>query len=188
MDVTKKEDEREHKIWTQEWNTIILGHSCDIENEKVDLVLICPIWEINSYFKNCARRYKKDAKYRSKFDNDVKKFKNNINILIRKATEGQAFGYNILKGAGLPDIQTEPLLVDFSNTYTLPLDFLYEFSKTDKNNVRRLRLKMEYRIDLISKFNYFLLRAVLPKSDFDYDRDIKPLIKGAEIDKILNEG
>jgi hypothetical protein len=191
MDTTKNEDEREHRIWTQEWNVIVLGHSCDIDNTKIDLVLICPIWEINSFFKNCAKRFKKDENYRNKFKGE-EDFKSKIMQLISEAADAKAFGYAILKGADLkgddelPEIKTEPMIVDFTNTYTLPLDFLNEFAKTDKNNTWRLRLKTEYRADLMAKFSYFLSRAVLSRKVFDYKTHIKPIIKMEVIDKILN--
>jgi len=61
----------------------------------------------------------------------------------------------ILPRVSQPNFETEPWLVDFTNTYALPLDFLKDFCETDENNTYRLRLKTDYRSDLIGKFNYF---------------------------------
>jgi len=158
------------KQWVQKWHVIILGNSCDIEQDKVDLVLLCPIWEINKYIENCKERFKLDEKYRKKFKNDEKELENQVKQLIKGASEDKRFGYTILPGVSQPNFETEPWLVDFTNTYTLPLDFLKDFCGADENNTFRLRLKTDYRSDLIGKFNYFLLRVVLPSHEFNYKK------------------
>lgn len=173
------------QTWRAEWDIMILGHSCDIENVKVDLVPVCPIWEINQYRISCAERLKLDVKYQSRFKN-AEDFKKKVGDTIKDASKGDLFAYTVLKGVPLKEGRTEPFLVDFANTYSLSLDSLNEFSKTDENKKLRARLKTDYKTDLIGKFNYFLSRAALPTSDFNYKKNIKKIIDDTEVDKILS--
>jgi hypothetical protein len=128
-----------------------------------------------------------DERYRSNFENDQKKFKDDITSLIADAAGGKRLGYVVLKEALLREKHTEPWLVDFTNAYALPLSFLNIFYQTDENNEFRLRLTPDYRTDLIARFSYFLLRAVLPKEDFSFKANIKPNIDYDKINSILTK-
>ncbi len=188
------------KPYSEPWDAIILGHSCDIQNLKVDLVLLCPIWEIINYYVSCIQRLDDDAKYREKIRNilkerktpkelNPKEFKNYVTEIFQNACTDKLLGYAMLPSAPASTKHpngSEPLLVDFTNAYSLPLDFIKEFSKKDKNV--RLRLTADYRIDLVSRFNYFLVRASVPTKELNYKDHIAPIIKKSEseIDNKLN--
>ncbi len=173
-------------VYSEPWDIIILGHSCDIEWNKVDLLIVCPIWQLNEYFKSCANRLKTDKKYFREFKN-AQEFKDYIKGIIRDANKGRRVGFTMLKEAPTREGHTEPFLVDFTNAYSLPLDFVKHFADTDEQNNVRLRLKEGYTTDLIGRFAYFLSRALPPNAQFSYENHIEPVINESDIDTIINE-
>jgi hypothetical protein len=183
------------KAWIHRMNVVVLSHSCALEGGKVDLVLLSPIWEITDYVKDCFKRLKIDSKYyarffkNGKFDKDTFK-SSRITNLIGGAISGSEYGYTVLKGAPVSEkfpAGTEPLLADFNNTYSLPIDFIEYFIKTDEKNARRLRLVGDTKMDLLSRFNYFLLRAALPREELSYKNHVKPIVDALNIDKMLDD-
>jgi hypothetical protein len=173
-------------VYSEPWDIIILGHSCDIEWNKVDLLIVCPIWQLNEYFKSCANRLKTDKKYFSEFTNP-QDFKDYIKGIFRDANNGRRIGFTMLKGAPAREGHTEPFLVDFTNAYSLPLDFVKHFADTDEQNNVRLRLKEEYTTYLIGRFAYFLSRALPPNAHFSYENQIEAVINESDMDAIINE-
>lgn len=144
------------------YNVIVIGQSCDILNDKVEMVVLCPIWEFSDYINYCKEKYKTDEKYRAKFKSK-QSFIDSMKNLHKDTKELKRLGYHLIKECNLPGFNKEPLLVDFGNMYSLPPDFVKWFAENDKNNIYRLRLLPEYRVDLIARFNYMFVRGALPK-------------------------
>lgn len=122
-----------------EYDVIIMSQSCDLVNRKLELVLVCPIWEINEFER------------RSDF------FKS------RKGKEalrhGYLPGYHLLNKCEIDDFKKDCLVVDFRSVYSVPFDFLVKLAqKTSK----RLRLLPPYREHLSQSFARFFMRVGLP--------------------------
>lgn len=53
-----------------EFNIVVLSQSCDIDKNKIERVLLCPIWKINDYFRYLRARYEREPGYKAKFKSD----------------------------------------------------------------------------------------------------------------------
>ena len=131
------------KAGITEYNVIVMSQSCDIEQGKVDLVLVSPSWpleklgEKNSVFKS--------PKEFLKWKNELRK--------------GNALGYHLLNKCELEGVERNYMVVDFRNVYSLPLEFLKVLAdKADK----RIRLLPPYREHLSQAFARFFMRVGLP--------------------------
>ena len=174
--------------WVQRFNVVVLSHSCDLEHSKTELVLLIPIWEITDYVKTCCERLRDDKEYCARFVSKKKFEEKIVNEFIKNATTDKLQGYTVIKGAPPSEKYpegTEPWLVDFTNAYSLPCDYVDNFALMDANNSKRLRLRPDYRIDLVCKFSYFLQRGVLPSKALDYDKVIKPITNELKVMELL---
>ena len=120
------------------YDVVIMSQSCDLVNKKIDLVLVCPIY-------NLADVEESDSSLKNK------KIKEQIR-------QGNVPGYHLLnksKDVGLDDY----LLVDFRNIYGVPFNFIKELVKKRE---KRLRLLPPYREHLSQSFARFFMRVGLP--------------------------
>jgi len=117
------------------YDVIIMSQSCDLEQGKISLVLVCP------YYPLAETRFSKNDKDKEK---------------LRK---GSFFGYHLLKKCELGEFETDFLVVDFLNVYSVDFDFLVSLVR---NKERRLRLLPPYREHLSQAFARFFMRVGLP--------------------------
>jgi len=122
-----------------EYDVIIMSQSCDLVQNKLELVLVCPIWSL-SEFENKNPSYKSPE----------------MKELLRR---GYLPGYHLLNRCEIDGFKTDYLVVDFRNIYSVPFDFLVELSKKRGN---RLRLLPPYREHLSQAFARFFMRVGLP--------------------------
>ncbi|MBM4429232.1 MAG: hypothetical protein FJ026_02645 [Chloroflexi bacterium] len=126
-------------LQVQTYDVVILTQTCDLEQEHVSLVLVCPCWslgsveESNTYFRS---RQGKEA--------------------IRR---GNVPGYHMLAACGLSGFQRESRVVDFRTALSLPLPFVKRFAMQASP---RLRLLPPYREHLAQAFARFFMRVGLP--------------------------
>jgi hypothetical protein len=129
----------EIEIHTIECNVVVMSQSCDIEQDKLDLVLVCPHWSLEEmgqkdpYFKS------------SKAKEELRR--------------GYLSGYHLLNKCDLGGMERDYRVVDFRTVYSLPLDFLKEFSSKIG---KRIRLLPPYREQLSQAFARFFMRVGLP--------------------------
>ncbi len=116
-----------------------MSQSCDLVQNKLELVLVCPIWSL-SEFENKNPSYKGP------------KMKESLR-------RGYLPGYHLLNRCEIDGFKTDYLVVDFRNIYSVPFDFLVELSKKRGN---RLRLLPPYREHLSQAFARFFMRVGLP--------------------------
>ena len=122
-----------------EYDVVILSQSCDLEQRKLDLVLVCPVWPL------------------SEFENRSDFFKRRTGK--EALRQGNVPGYHLLNKSGINEFETEHLVVDFRSIYSVPLDFILELAR---KRGRRLRLLPPYREHLSQAFARFFMRVGLP--------------------------
>jgi hypothetical protein len=121
------------------YDVIILSQSCDLENGKIGLVLLCPVWSLEDMAK------------RSNFLGSEKGKE--------ELRRGNFTGYHLLNKCELEGFVTDYKVVDFRNIYSTSLDFLIDFTKEKSE---RIRLLPPYRENLSQAFARFIMRVGLP--------------------------
>jgi len=122
-----------------EYDVVIMSQSCDLVQRKLDLVLVCPLWPLSEFEKR----------------NDFFKSSRGKEAL----RQGNVPGYHLLNRSELEGFETEYLVVDFRNVYSVPFDFLIELAR---RKGKRLRLLPPYREHLSQAFARFFMRVGLP--------------------------
>lgn len=130
----------EYEVSLKNYNVIIMSQSCDIENDKIELVLLCPVWPIENMEKiDFYKGHKGKEELR----------------------KGNVVGYHLLNICEIDEFASGFRVVDFRNIYSVPLDFLKKYNKKNKN--KRLRLLPPYREHLSQAFARFFMRVGLPE-------------------------
>jgi hypothetical protein len=127
------------KVRIINYDVVIMSQSCDLVQRKLDLVLVCPVWPLNEFEKK----------------SDFFKSKEGKEALRR----GNVPGYHLLNKCEIDGFQTDYLVVDFRNVYSVPFDFIVELAK---RRGKRLRLLPPYREHLSQAFARFFMRVGLP--------------------------
>ena len=120
-------------------NVVIMSQSCDMVKgrEKITQVLLCFLWNRSEHTRGHLSTDKG----------------------MEEARRGQLPAHHLLNECTLPNAEREFRIVDFHNTYTLPLDFCREFAAKTPN---RIRLLSPYREHLSQAFARFFMRVGLP--------------------------
>lgn len=121
------------------YDVIVMSQSCDIENKKIDIVIVCPIWDIIIF-----------GNHSPFFQSDKGK---------EELRRGNTPGYHLLNICELNGFNRDYTVVDFRNIYSVPLDFLCNIAES---NGQRLRLLPPYREHLSHAFARFFMRVGLP--------------------------
>ncbi len=121
------------------YNVIVMSQSCDLLQRKLKLVLVCPCWSINKFSE------KENYYGSSEGKNQLRK--------------GYSVGYHLLNNCDIEKYENDYLVVDFRETYSLPIDFIFAFIKEQKI---RKRLISPYREHLSQAFARFFMRVGLP--------------------------
>ena len=137
MAVSEKVDIVEADV--QPYDVIIMSQSCDILEEKIDLVLVCPYYPMSIVAAN----------------NDFFKSKEGKESLRR----GNNPGYHLLNKPTIGNFEADLLVVDYRSVFSVPLTFIIQLAKTRGN---RLRLLPPYREHLSQAFARFFMRVGLP--------------------------
>lgn len=132
-----------NEITIDEYNTVVLSQSCDLENSKIEIVLVCPYYEL-SYFLSVHPDSKNGGK--------------GIDRTINNLLKGNYPSYHILnknEEIGLNDY----IVVDFRNVYGVNYSFLINHVE---NIESRIRLLPPYREHLSQAFARYFMRVGLP--------------------------
>jgi hypothetical protein len=120
-------------------DVIILSQACDVENNKVDSIVVCPVWSLkrliatNSYYNSSKAR--------------------------ESLRQGKEPSYHLLNEYKSPAIENEFVVADFHRIYSIPKSYLIRIA--EKIN-RRLRLLPPYREHLSQAFARYFMRVGLP--------------------------
>lgn len=125
-------------------NSIILSQSCDLVNSKIDIVLVCPYYTLESFVDNLPEGQNSAKAIRKHIDN------------LRK---GHLPGYHLLNKS--EDVSFEDyLVVDFRNVYGIQIGNLKEIAGSFS---KRVRLQPPYREHLSQAFARYFMRVGLPQ-------------------------
>lgn len=136
-----KEEEPELKATVDEYDVIILSQSCDLENDKLKIVLVSPIFTLTEF-----------AEFAPEFAGKKKK---------EKLRQGDFPPYHLLDKPNSKFFPNDYFVVDFHSVYGIPLPYLKELQTKQK---RRLTLKSPYKEHLSQSFARYLMRVGLPSS------------------------
>jgi hypothetical protein len=120
-------------------NCILLSHSCDLANDKLQFVQVCPFWPLEElaqhveYFR--GRRGREDLR------------RDNVP------------GYHLLNRCGLPRLEHDFLVIDFRSLFGLHLNTIRQLAA---DQAPRVRLLPPYREHLAQAFARFFMRVGLP--------------------------
>jgi hypothetical protein len=134
-------------------DVIVMTQACDLENNKVFNVILCPHYSLSSY--------------REKWKGEMQALNQNPSPRAWKRhcdhiCEGVMFNLTMLDSGESDEIKTEHRIVDFSEVYTLPKEFLEKLIA--RRSHPRLRLRPPYREYLSQAFARFFMRVGLPSS------------------------
>ena len=135
----KAETETRLVATARDYNVVVVSQSCDLENGKVDNVLVCPFWTL----EEASTRFPDMAGKRMR----------------EKLRQGNLPGYHLLNKSSIEGMETDFLVVDFRNVYGAPTKYL---EKKALEADRRLRLLPPYREHLAQAFARYFMRVGLP--------------------------
>lgn len=131
--------EGEREVSYSLYNVVVMSQSCDLAYEKLDLVLVCPYFTIADF--QGVRSGPLDSGQ------------------LERIRQGREVGYHMLNRCEIQGFHESILIVDFRNTYSVPLPSLKQFVR---NRAPRLRLCPPYRERLSQAFARFFMRVGLP--------------------------
>jgi hypothetical protein len=123
-----------------ELDIVVMTQSCDLLNDKVTDVILCPHWDLSEAGQTDRS-------------------------LARKATQqavlkGYRYRYIMLAASDDSELPMGIRLVDFGRLFSLPKEFVRQFAKSQG---KRLRLCLPYREHLSQAFARFFMRVGLPQ-------------------------
>jgi hypothetical protein len=134
----------------QRYDVVVMSQSCDLEQNHLDLVLVCPHWSLDD-FANKGGDFFKSTEGKEQ---------------LRK---GNVPGYHMLSESKVDTMARGIRVVDFRVVYSLPIGFIKAFAE---KGGQRLRLLPPYREHLSQAFARYFMRVGLPV-------DIPPFKKAA---------
>jgi hypothetical protein len=136
--------ETEQDISVKTLNAIVLSQSCDIENNKIEIILVCPYYNLEDFLKRHPTSQDGSLGGKKK--------------VIENLKQGNYYNYHLLqrdKELNLEDF----IVVDFKNVYGVHYYFLKKYlSKINNRN----RLLPPYREHLSQAFARYFMRVGLP--------------------------
>lgn len=122
------------------YDVIIMSQSCDLANEKLKIVIVCPFWPLD-VFESIEEQFKS------------KKNKEHLR-------KGHQPNYHLLNSCNLDEkFDANFLVVDFRSIFGVPYTTLKKLAiKTE----RRIRLLSPYKEHLAQAFARFFMRVGLP--------------------------
>jgi len=122
-------------------NVIVLTQSCDLENGKAPLVAVCPIYRLSEW-EETYPEFAAKGRWES-------------------VRQGRIEGLHLLAGIEGPQVNTESIVVDFRQIYSLPIIYLANHAgRTGK----RSRLHSPYLEHFAQAFARFFMRVGLPSN------------------------
>jgi hypothetical protein len=121
------------------YNVVVMSHSCDLTQDKLDLIQVCPFFELEKLAEQVEY-------FRGKRGREE----------IRR---GNAPGYHLLNCCTLTELSTGFLVVDFRSQFAVDNSTLKSLAAGQKP---RLRLLPPYREHLAQALARFYMRVGLP--------------------------
>ena len=131
------------ELTVKTFDSVVVSQSCDLENDKVEIVLLCPYQTLNDFFLALPQSDRTGKARTSKLNN---------------LKQGNFPGFHLLNKEPTMGL-TDYVVVDFRNVYGVNYDFLRDFTLPIPI---RLRLLPPYREHLSQAFARFFMRVGLP--------------------------
>lgn len=125
-------------------DSIILSQSCDLLQEKIQIVLVCPYFDLETFKANLPDSEKSSKAIKKNIDN------------LRK---GYLPGYHLLNKSPENGFEKH-IVVDFRNVYGIHINNLKNIAQ---NLSARIRLLPPYREHLSQAFARYFMRVGLPQ-------------------------
>ncbi len=137
--IIRDQEDVEEPLEIKTANLIILSQACDISNNKIESIVLCPVWELDKLIKK--HEYFKGSKARENL------------------RQGKEPSYHLLNSYNSDNIEMDYSVVDFHQIFTLPKIYL---QLTARNIEYRIRLNPPYREHLSQAFARYFMRVGLP--------------------------
>jgi hypothetical protein len=128
-------------------NVVVMTQSCDLENKKVKLVAVCPVYQMSDYLKELPDHNKKTAKA--------------VKAVFKTLKDGHAPTYHLLNQPPPSFTLREHLVVDFRNIHSIHIDAMPSLVK---EQAMRVRLNSPYTEHLSQAFARSFMRVGLPSN------------------------
>ena len=125
---------------TEVFDVVVMTQSCDLVNDKIQEVILCPHWDLNKASQV-----------------DVSLAKRNTQQAVLK---GQQYRYAMLDMSNDAALPMGIRIVDLGRVFSLPKAFVGQFAAKQG---KRLRLCPPYREHLSQSFARFFMRVGLPQ-------------------------
>lgn len=129
------------------YDLVVVSQSCDLENGKLEYVLMCPRWSYKEY---------------GEVNSDFKKLDK-----LEQLRQGKYYRYCMLNENKLVDLPCEIQIVDLGTVFSVPYITLKQMAKLSG---KRLRLLSPYKEKLAQDFAYYYMRIALPNSIQKFER------------------
>jgi hypothetical protein len=121
------------------YSVVVLSHSCDLALDKLEMIQVCPFWDLEALAKNVEY-------FRSRRGRE-------------ELRRGNLPGYHLLDRSILAEKPTDFLVVDFRSQFAVNLAMLKTLANSQ---APRLRLLPPYREYLAQALARFYMRVGLP--------------------------
>ena len=137
--VPQEDDTKEQEIEVVSQRLIVVTQSCDLENEKVQFVALCPVHSLDEF---------------SEFNPHYSNTKNWESV-----RRGQVHALHLIRSHDEPDINTKSFVVDFGHIVSLPIEYLSDHATALGP---RHRLRPPFLEHFSQAFARFFMRVGLP--------------------------
>jgi len=118
---------------------IVLSHSCDLANDKLTTVQVCPFWPLEQMAENSPILKSTKGK--------------------EEMRKGNMSGYHLINRCQIEGHELDFVVIDFRTLFWIPLDLARQLAIAQSP---RLRLLPPYREHLAQAFARFFMRVGLP--------------------------
>lgn len=133
-------------VYVERFNVVILTQSCDLENSKAEIVLVCPVYSFQEF---CGQLPTQEQRSQKAISSRFKRLKDGY--------EPPHHLLNKTKFAGKEDFW----ITDFRSVYGIHIESLKSHIHSD---AQRIRLLSPYREHLAQAFARFMMRVGLPQN------------------------
>lgn len=123
---------------------IIMTQACDIENNKVENIILCGITSKDDFEQIMHENGKSSAKIKSHIDGIIK---------------GQQNAFHIINNYKTEEFSQDYYIINFKDIFSIPVELARQIAK---DNGKRLRLCPPYREHLSQAFARYFMRVGLP--------------------------
>ncbi|MFH1114480.1 MAG: hypothetical protein V1792_11210, partial [Pseudomonadota bacterium] len=134
---------------------IIMSQSCDIENDKTPLVMVCPVLALTSFVEMARSEWQKEN---PEDQPTAKKLHGWVKNQIKQTHKGQIISQYLIPSITHRKIRAGFRFVDFGRTFSVMYPDLERMALSQK---RWLRIKPPYREHLSQAFGRFFMRVAL---------------------------